>query len=363
MFFHLEYIPEHPCNRMQEVIEFFFRESIDQADYGDHLFPDWFQPSIHNSKKLSDSFEDVFNELINQSQEHQQQVYSQIENNNCIQNLCDDTGFVMENFLDWTSVLGGKVKKLFIEKLYAALDKPVFRPEGCDKKPKKSYYEEFIKKNKSVCPFCGMGKFPNPRGKTRSDLDHYLNKAKYPFLAANLKNLVPMCKECNQGYKKEKSVIDNEETRTSAFYPFGDNPPIFLTVECQQFPENIDDEIVWQVTLSSDEDGMDDKIETWDRVFEIKSRIKEEIEEYFEVWMEDFFIDEISDQGKVEDLGEFRAKLLSYAEKYQAKCNLRAEINTIIKHAFFCYIAADAPDMFVNGFLVLFNQRIEKQAA
>ena len=363
MFFNLEYINDHPCNKMQEVILSFFQESILQKNFGNHLFPDWFQPSIQNSKKLKESFESVFNVLQNQNQDFRQQLYNQIDNNNFIEEICDNTDFFLDSFLDWDSDLGQEMKELFSKKLYAALDKPVFRPKNCNKKPKKSYYEAFIKKNKNVCPFCGMEKFPNPRGKTRSDLDHYLNKARYPFSAANLKNLVPMCKECNQGYKKEKSVIDFEGNRTPAFYPFGEHPPIYLNVECQHFPKNIDDVISWKVTLSSDENGLDSKIDTWDRVFEIKGRIKEELEEYYEDWMETFVIDELSGQKKLENLVDFRAKLLSYAEKQKEKMNIRIEVNTIIKHAFFSYMTSDAPDFFLNGFLELFNHRMGNQAA
>lgn len=362
MFFHLEYIPEHPCNRMQEVIEFFFREAIDQADYGDHLFPEWFHTTIHRSQELGISFEGVFDALQTLTSDHRQAIYDQFVNNNCIEDLCSSVEFPFNSFLDWDSELGQNIKALFKDRLYGALDHSVFKPDGCNKKPKKSYYDVFLKKNKHVCPFCGMDKFPNPRGKTRSDLDHYLNQATYPFSAANLRNLVPMCDGCNQDYKKKKSVINKNGNRTPAFYPFGNHPPIYMTLECQNFPDNVGDETSWTVSLFSDDDSIEEKINTWDRVFEIKKRIKEAVEEYYEDWMDLFFIDEIAEQGSLESLDELREKLSTYAQKQETKISLRIEVDAIIKHSFFTYMAQDAPDLFLHGFLIGFNQRINQAA-
>lgn len=61
---------------------------------------------------------------------------------------------------------------------------------------------EFLKIR--TCPYCNRhytftinskrGKF-----KTRPEFDHFYNKKTYPFLAVTFFNLVPSCKECNQG--------------------------------------------------------------------------------------------------------------------------------------------------------------------
>lgn len=363
MFFNLEYIHDHPCNKMEEVIQFFFRESIDQKKYGGHLFPEWFRSTVRNSPKLSVCFENVFNMLQKREADFRQQVYNQLLNNNCIEEICNNPVFHMSGFLEWDSDLGRNIKTLFQNELYAALDKAVFRPLNCNKKPKKSYYDAFLKKNRHVCPFCGMEKFPNPKGPTRSDLDHYLNKARYPFSAANLKNLVPMCKECNQGYKKAKSVIDDGGTRTPAFYPFGAHPPVFLKITCEKFSENIDDKNIWKAELFSKDKTVTLKIHTWDRVFEIKSRITEEVETYYEDWMEGFFNDELRQANILESLQELRDRLSSHAEKYEQKISLRKEVGAIIKHAFFTYMALESPDLVLNGFLVWYNRRINEQAA
>lgn len=75
----------------------------------------------------------------------------------------------------------------------------------------------------TVCPYCNRNfistiyieekdeKGDNKKGKARADLDHFLPKSKYPFLAVSLYNLIPSCKVCNSSLKgqKEFSYEDN----------------------------------------------------------------------------------------------------------------------------------------------------------
>ena len=58
-----------------------------------------------------------------------------------------------------------------------------------------------------VCPYCGLNYISSVEKKdgkimTIASLDHYLPKAdKYAFLALNLYNLIPVCKNCNSTFK------------------------------------------------------------------------------------------------------------------------------------------------------------------
>ncbi len=59
-----------------------------------------------------------------------------------------------------------------------------------------------------VCSYCNS-QFTfliDENGKTRPDLDHFLSKKKYPYLAISLFNLVPSCKICNSSFKGEKET-------------------------------------------------------------------------------------------------------------------------------------------------------------
>lgn len=63
-----------------------------------------------------------------------------------------------------------------------------------------------------ACPGCD-GQPPSIdlyADKVREDVDHFLPKSKYPILAVHPLNLVPLCKTCNQDYKKEKDALSDE---------------------------------------------------------------------------------------------------------------------------------------------------------
>ncbi len=64
----------------------------------------------------------------------------------------------------------------------------------------------------TTCPYCNRSYIHpyyyenNNTAKTRGDLDHFLPKSKYPFLAVSLFNLVPCCKVCNSSFKNTKEM-------------------------------------------------------------------------------------------------------------------------------------------------------------
>ena len=63
----------------------------------------------------------------------------------------------------------------------------------------RTFYDQIInlaKDPKKQCPFCGGLGEP-------SELDHFLPKSVFGYYAIFPYNLIPICKECNQKYKKE----------------------------------------------------------------------------------------------------------------------------------------------------------------
>lgn len=364
MFFNLEYIDQHPCTRMHEVIVAFFQRSIQDSSYSDLLFPKWYRDTIKISPTLNKGFKKIHKYLHEQDENFRDQIYHQILNNNYISELCSNRDFPILSHMDWGSKKGKKFKEFFMDNLYGALDAAVFKPEGCIENPKKDFYKEFIKKNKIVCPFCGMDRYINPKWKSHSDFDHYLNKADYPFTAANFQNLVPMCDPCNQDYKKKKSVISNGQKRTLAFYPYEKLPEMCLIVECEHEAANLDEKTQFNVFLYSSDPEVIGKIETWDRVFEIRDRIKKQIEfSYDDCWMEDFFDNDFIENGPVEHLDEFRELLNKYSEKQIPKIKRRNKIDVIIIHEFFRFMANGASNAFLIGYLKSFNKRLQILAA
>lgn len=124
------------------------------------------------------------------------------------------------------------------------------------------------------CPFCNIERFDNPLA-PREDLDHYLAKCFYPFAAANLKNLVPMGKKCNELYKQSIDVLrNNDGTRRLAFYPYGDIPVIDISLKNSiPLPENKVIFMEWKITF---EPALE-QCETWDSIFRIRTRYTRDI--------------------------------------------------------------------------------------
>lgn len=74
---------------------------------------------------------------------------------------------------------------------------------------------QFIEKlGVKICPYCGQqyfGLVPDKDTKeykiSEATLDHFLSKKKYPYLALNIYNLIPVCKTCNSTYKNQHSEV------------------------------------------------------------------------------------------------------------------------------------------------------------
>ncbi len=82
--------------------------------------------------------------------------------------------------------------------------------------------KKFIEKvNLKVCPYCNRNYIFNFKGKkakeTTAQLDHFIDKGKYPYLALSMYNLVPSCNVCNQR-KSAKDVLAEP-----IFNPYKDN--------------------------------------------------------------------------------------------------------------------------------------------
>jgi len=140
-----------------------------------------------------------------------------------------------------------------------------------------------------TCPFCGYEYFDAP-GAYREALDHYIPEYKYPFAAANLRNLVPMGNKCNSGYKKDKDLIVKPDgTRRKSFDPY-DHETIFISLDNSQPFEGITTDLgeplpKWVIEFNLDTEEVD----TWNEVFHIKERFERDIlNAEFKSYLRDF---------------------------------------------------------------------------
>jgi len=137
---------------------------------------------------------------------------------------------------------------------------------------KLQYYKDLISKNEFLyCPGCGLLDFesPGPENKRREANDHYLPKSEYPFACVNFENLVPLCYKCNSDRKKAKDPIENER---KTYYPFANGEhSISIALEIDKTKDIDKLERTDLVVILS---GDDEKIKTWDWMFEISERYR-----------------------------------------------------------------------------------------
>lgn len=109
--------------------------------------------------------------------------------------------------LNW--LIGYVVKKLKRLKLYnpkflGELLNDAFQYENWRSNGKFEQLFEYLDIN--ICPYCNhQDVFKDiTTGLLVISCDHYIDKAKYPFLSLAFYNLIPVCKICNEGYKMSK---------------------------------------------------------------------------------------------------------------------------------------------------------------
>jgi len=140
-----------------------------------------------------------------------------------------------------------------------------------------------------TCPFCGCEYFDAP-GAPREALDHYLPEHKYPFAAANLRNLVPMGNKCNSRYKLAQDILRKDDgTRRKSFDPYNHGTVTISLDKSQPFAGAIgrtgEPLPKWEIDFSSNTE----EVSTWDDVFHIRERYERDVlNEAFNNWLNGF---------------------------------------------------------------------------
>lgn len=354
MLHSLQGIVDHPCYELYNILEVIFREAANGSPFSRGLFPERIRTRWTRIGNLPQDMEDIYIEIVALPVADRENIYQQFLNNNLIQDLCEDATTPFIDNIEWEEPFGNHLA-MFVKGCYKKLDLSIFRRIGCSKKPTKRFYEDFIQINKLVCPFCGMQTYKNPRNVRREDFDHYLNKVRYPLAAANMMNLVPMCTECNQGYKKEKNVIFDGANRILAYYPYSGVAGVEIVTHCTTYP-TLDDVGEWSVQLIPNDVAETAKINNWDRIFRVSERMANEIIEYYQEWMDDSL--ERNRPNDFEDLDQFREFFRQQALDAATSADRKMEPRAHLKKAFFSFIADEAEEVFAESFLVSYRAQL-----
>jgi hypothetical protein len=133
--------------------------------------------------------------------------------------------------------------------------------------------------NGNVCCVCGTEYLAQLRSdiddheQWRGPYDHLLAKKHYPLYGVHPKNLLPICGTCNEKAKLAKDLLIKDQNRRLSFSPWTEHASL------NEIQISIDDSDVFPsvaINLSSNDADRQEKLDTWDDVYQIKSRVKGE---------------------------------------------------------------------------------------
>lgn len=137
--------------------------------------------------------------------------------------------------------------------------------------------------NGNVCCVCGTEYLAQIQAdekdneQWRGPYDHLLAKDLYPLYGVDPKNLLPICNTCNSKTKLAKDLVFKDGVRRLSFSPWTERAS-FQEIEVvvddasYLFPRVV-------VNFRSDDPDRQEKLATWDDVYQIKSRVEGEFRE------------------------------------------------------------------------------------
>ncbi|MDP2851569.1 MAG: hypothetical protein Q8O20_10905 [Sulfuricurvum sp.] len=140
----------------------------------------------------------------------------------------------------------------------------------------------------TVCPVCGIEELleeydscndenEENQTKAREAYDHYLPKSLYPFMSISFENLIPICHHCNSDYKHKYNTPYDGSHRQKCFFPYSSgNNSIQVNIQSEHILKALSSSNSWFIELNSPND-IQEEIDSWDRIFQIKSRYKNRI--------------------------------------------------------------------------------------
>lgn len=358
MFYSVQQVSDHPCFVMQDLIYSVFYNATQGQPFGKNIFQERFTRTKTLWGYLSSfrgELESLYNDLLSLEEIERRHIYSQLSNNNMIELLCEDTSIDPEIYLNFEIGIGKKIKDL-LSVCYKKLDLSHFRRSDCKIKPTHRYYRDYIKLNKTVCPFCSINSYKNPQNPRREDFDHYLCKSKYPLAAANMHNLIPMCNECNQDNKKSKDILYDSGARIQSFYPFSKFSCVGIEIDCsieKRYPFGKE----WTVTLIVKDATEQNKVDNWEKIFSIKSRLVNEIIQYNDEWMNQALDEKIS--SKFLSVDSYRDFMKDRKNKELRKFSRRSEPKALLKAAFYDFADKKSDNAYLESYIRMHNESID----
>lgn len=137
--------------------------------------------------------------------------------------------------------------------------------------------------NGNVCCVCGTEYLAQVRAdendneQWRGPYDHLLAKDLYPLYGVDPKNLLPICNTCNSKAKLAKDLVLKDGVRRLSFSPWSERASLHEIEVVVDDANDLLPRVI--VNLKSNDPNRQEKLATWDDVYEIKSRVEGEFKE------------------------------------------------------------------------------------
>jgi hypothetical protein len=297
MLFPYKYI-NHPIENLQQYLDHLFLEVWCKADASieydlsllhpvlqEIIKEIYYDANIPVGKYLYEPIEEVYSifQLLDNGSKHNL-GWAYVENN-CIQDLCEQTKGVEPITYEDLKVYHPKLPNV-LQDFYENLYNKVLGLKAVKDRIGElgDHYTSFVTENdEGKCPYCGLNSIKGQYNSKREAYDHYLPKSIYPFNSVNFMNLAPMCNECNSSYKLAKDPINarpkknplksDNGNRRKAFFSYCNNiDDLQLQVSFEH--RNLNSLSPNNITVTFGNVADAEEIETWKDVFGIEERYK-----------------------------------------------------------------------------------------
>ncbi|MDP4207279.1 MAG: hypothetical protein Q8928_00565 [Bacteroidota bacterium] len=353
MLFNYTYLHKSPVTKLNQNLIFFFRkiknvnDSANFKPYSNYFHPD-FVVQLSHSPVLEEKFEAFFNvyktlsthekEKLNETFYDAQDIRSIIEDNSV-----DGNKFKLSN-------LPKKIRKP-VKDLFSFMYPSTLNTDNRLTNHYQDIYSDILKRNLKVCPFCGIEPLFPPHIR-RQDYDHILKQESYPFSTLNMKNLVPMGRDCNEIFKGRKDVIYDQVSgkRIVFAYPYKRFYQIEIKLDNSKLPDRTNNKNgQWVINFLPN----DSFVQTWQWVFDIKRRYSDMILSlYFDDWLTQFEKSLKKENKKIRNHSDLIKEFNSCASTYLSQPLLEFGI---IKGALFKFLANCNDYSFYNAFTKKIN--------
>jgi hypothetical protein len=185
---------------------------------------EWLFERISHNKKFNAAFTNLVRHINGDALKRHMILQAFLNDTRFHLRLNDATfGFQYRSLDQETKDLLKDLMELFYDDLLET-GFPVASSNSYGKFTRNDFRKAFWDANDGVdlCPACDGPKPPSRFRVVQSENDHFFPKSIYPFLAVHFSNLLPVCKYCNQSFKRSADPIDQHDNQPlrRSFFPY-----------------------------------------------------------------------------------------------------------------------------------------------